>query len=96
MGQRLAQEEARAEQRGDDPGRIRMYLVRTADVRRYEDPVATDEMAIVFTGADGAPPAQQYIRVYKRNGRLQEISNMSSYRDPLMYPLLFPYGDPGM
>ncbi len=81
--------------RGDDPARIRMYLVRTQDQRRYEDPVATDEMAIVFTGTDGAPPAKQYIRVYKQNGRLHEISNMSLHRDPLMYPLLFPYGDPG-
>ena len=35
------------------------------------------------------------ISVYPRNQPLQRISYMSANRDPMIYPLLFPRGDPG-
>ena len=63
------------------------------DRRRY-NMQHHDEVAVVFVGDDGAPPMDRYI-IYPRNQPLQRISYMSANCDPMIYPLLFPRGDPG-
>ncbi len=64
----------------------KMYLVhRTNEERgRYNDPVNTSEMAVVFTGADGVPPEGNRIRIYPNDGPLREISDCNANRDPML------------
>jgi len=54
-----------------------------------------DEVVLVFVGEDGALPLAHDIIVYPRARPLQQISYMSANYDPMIYPLLFPCGDPG-
>ncbi len=75
----------------------KMFLVHRPNEERgrFNDPVNTSEMAVVFTGADGVPPAGNRIRIYPYGGALQEISDCNANRDPMVYPLLFPRGELG-
>jgi hypothetical protein len=76
----------------------KMYLVHRQDEARgrYNDPISIAEMAVVFTGPDGVPPPNPILRVYPRStGRFQSLHGCDSSRDPMVYPLLFPYGELG-
>jgi PIF1-like helicase/Helitron helicase-like domain at N-terminus len=76
---------------------ISMAIVtnRGNDPRRYNAP-RVNEVAIVFTSADGAPPFERDIRVNLREeNRTQRISILHSGLDAMSYPLLFPNGDEG-
>ncbi|ODM87033.1 ATP-dependent DNA helicase PIF1 [Orchesella cincta] len=81
---------------------INMWLIkdRTQDPRRYNLPVA-NEVAAIFTSEDGEPPSlyQRDICVHPRDAThpsgLQFISTISPNCDPMTYPVLFPYGEPG-
>ena len=64
------------------------------DRRRYNAPL-NEEVASIFTGNDGAPPAPRDIVIYPRVQPLRHIPYISSNIDPLMYPLIFPRGEPG-
>jgi hypothetical protein len=97
MNQELIEAEQRAAQSDIPFIEPKMYLVhRTNEERgRYNDPVNTSEMAVVFTGADGVPPEGNRIRIYPNDGPLREISDCNANRDPMIYPLLFPRGELG-
>ena len=61
------------------------------DRRRYNAPL-NEEVASIFTGNDGAPPAPRDIVIYPRDQPLRDIPYISSNIDPLMYPLISPRG----
>ena len=73
---------------------------------RYNIPKVGD-IAAIFTSKDGEPPLEIDIRIYPknqtsnsrieslRNLNIQSISENSPNCDPMSYPLLFPYGEPG-
>nr|XP_047126443.1 uncharacterized protein LOC124807868 [Hydra vulgaris] len=73
---------------------VRMSLLEGHDRRRYNLP-SHEEVAIVFVGDDGAPPASREIVIYPRGQPLRTISSMSANLDPLVYPIFFPRGDAG-
>nr|XP_047138530.1 uncharacterized protein LOC124814662 [Hydra vulgaris] len=73
---------------------VRMSLLEGHDRRRYNLP-SHEEVAIVFVGDDGAPPASREIVIYPRDQPLRTISSMSANLDPLVYPIFFPRGDAG-
>ena len=68
---------------------VKMSLLEGQDRRRYNLP-SHNEVAVVFIGEDGAPPASREILVYPRGHPLKTISSMSANLDPMVYPLLFP------
>ena len=53
-----------------------------------------DEITAAVTDEDA--PAKRHLRVYTRaNNGLQTVPVFSPHVDPMTYPLLFPYGEPG-
>ena len=56
--------------------------------------LTVDEIAAAVTAEDA--PSGRHLRVYTRadNG-LQTVPDLSLHVDPMTYPLLFPYGEPG-
>lgn len=72
---------------------------RIKDQRRYNLP-QTNEVAMVFVNDDGEPPFDRDIRIYPKTQKdsttnFVNLSILSSNMDPMVYPLLFPYGEPG-
>ena len=61
------------------------------DPRRYNHP-AVSEVAAIFSGADGAPPANRDIRVWPRDEDVYQLPDENEHIDPLTYVLLFPDG----
>ena len=64
---------------------VRMHFKSGNDRRWYNKPTH-DEVAAVFVGQDGAPPAYRDIVVYPRDRPPQRISYMSCHIDPMSYP----------
>jgi len=64
------------------------------DLRRYNKPTA-DEIAGVFNSTEGEPPSHRHVVIYHRQGGPKLLSTLSPHCDPMLYPLLFPYGEPG-
>lgn len=82
---------------GNNETSVTMWITkdRQHDPRRYNLPIA-NEVAAVFISEDGEPPFDRDIAVHPRSGTgLQNISIISPNCDPMVYPLLFPYGEPG-
>ncbi|XP_012560389.1 uncharacterized protein LOC105846321 [Hydra vulgaris] len=73
---------------------VRMSKLETRDKRQY-NLLSHEEVAIVFVGNYGAPPASRGIVVYPRGQPLKTISSMSANLDPMVYPIFFPRGDVG-
>ena len=76
---------------------VRMFIFndRTNDPGRYNLPTTTD-VAAVFESTDGGPPlGERHLIVEPFGGHVRRISSLQNALDPLAYPLLFPYGDPG-
>ena len=48
------------------PREVRLYFKRGPDQRRYNEPTH-DEVAAVFIGEDGAPPANRDVVIYLKN-----------------------------
>ncbi|XP_065322977.1 uncharacterized protein LOC135930119 [Gordionus sp. m RMFG-2023] len=69
---------------------------RANDRRRYNIPTI-DEVAMIFNNDDGEPPFQRDVKVYPRNDDLNLVilNILSPNLDPMVYTLLFPYGDHG-
>ncbi|XP_065678211.1 uncharacterized protein LOC124818131 [Hydra vulgaris] len=66
---------------------VRMSLLEGHDRRRYNLP-SHEEVAIVFVGDDGAPPASREIVIYPRGQPLRTISSMLAVRQtfsPIFY-----------
>ncbi|XP_066910716.1 uncharacterized protein [Clytia hemisphaerica] len=94
MKQVEQEEQNRAIAENRPVSRITMVMREGHDQRRGNVPLH-EEVAAIFTGEDGAPPAGKNIVVYPRNHHLQSIPSTSSVVDPYIYPLLFPRGDLG-
>ena len=88
------EEHARAGEAGQSPSAVTMHFRRGRDQKRYNLP-SHDEVAVIFSGEDGAPPAAIDITIYPRDRPCCRISHMSANCDPMVYPLLFPRGDLG-
>ena len=67
---------------------VKMSLLEGQDRRRYNLP-SHNEVAVVFVGEDGAPPASREVVIYQRGHPLKTISSMSANLDPMVYPLFF-------
>ena len=94
MAEVLEEENQHAVIENRPPHQVPMFMHRGQDRRRYNEP-HFNEVAAVFVGEDGAPPAQRDVIVYPRDQPLQQISSMSANLDPMCYPVLFPRGDMG-
>ncbi|XP_057310253.1 uncharacterized protein LOC130648232 [Hydractinia symbiolongicarpus] len=88
------EETARAAAENRQPSVVSMVMREGNDRRRYNAPLH-QEVAAIFVGNDGAPPAARDIVVYPRNQPLRQIPHISCNIDPMMYPILFPRGEPG-
>lgn len=75
------EEDHHATAEGRQPQEVRMQFKRGPDRRQYNQ-LTHDEVAAVFVGEDGAPPAYRDIIVYPRNRPPQRISYMSCHIDP--------------
>jgi len=88
------EEEQHAARLDQEPRIVRLFFKRGPDCRRYNEPTH-NEVAAVFVGEDGAPPANRDIVVYPRDRQPERISYMSAHTDPMCYPILFPRGELG-
>jgi hypothetical protein len=88
-------------QNGVEPSAVSMAIVqdRNSDLRRYNAP-RTNEVAVIFQNEDGEPPLERDLLIHCRvsdndlNPRKTErISVLDPNLEPLVYPLLFPFGD---
>jgi hypothetical protein len=88
-------------QNGVQPSTVSMAIVqdRNSDLRRYNAP-RTNEVAVIFQNADGEPPLERDLLIHCRANdsdsnpkRTERISVLDPNLEPLVYPLLFPYGD---
>jgi hypothetical protein len=88
-------------QNGVEPSTVSMAIVqdRNSDLRRYNAP-RTNEVAVIFQNADGEPPLERDLLIHSRANendlnprRTERISVLDPNLEPLVYPLLFPYGD---
>ena len=71
---------------------LKMSLLDGHNRRRYNVP-SLEEVAVVFVGDDGAPPATREVVIYPRGQHLRSISSMSATLDPEVYPIPFSRGD---
>ena len=94
MHQKILEENERARAAGTEPLQIRLYLRTGPDRRRYNTPLH-DEVAVLFTGTDGAPDIPPDVLVYPCNEPLRKISIYSPNCDPMSFPMFFPSGEPG-
>lgn len=71
---------------------------RSYSQKRYTIPTV-DEVAAVFKSESGEPPFERDFKVYPRarypNEKLIILNVTSPNLLPMVYPLLFPYGEPG-
>lgn len=65
------------------------------DLRRYNAPTSKTEVAAIFVGDDGEPPANRDICIYPKADNCTNISPTNQCCDPMVYPLLFPRGENG-
>ncbi|XP_030046483.1 uncharacterized protein LOC115461068 [Microcaecilia unicolor] len=82
-----------------EPPRISMAIVqdRKHDPRQYNAPRA-NEVAFIFQNTEGEPPLHRDLIIHCRNTEKQTnqteiISVLDPNLEPMVYPLLFPYGD---
>ncbi|GBM69330.1 hypothetical protein AVEN_155754-1 [Araneus ventricosus] len=66
---------------------------KNLDMRRYNAPTLCTEVAAIFVGDNGEPPANRDISVYPVGNTCQSISPLNKCCDPMTYPLLFPRGE---
>ncbi|GBN68026.1 hypothetical protein AVEN_217851-1 [Araneus ventricosus] len=66
---------------------------KNLDMRRYNAPTLCTEVAAIFVGDNGEPPANRDICVYPVGDTCQRISPLNQCCDPMTYPLLFPRGE---
>ena len=88
------EEICRAALEGRSVSVVKMSLLEGQDRCHYNLPLH-NEVAVVFVGEDGAPPASREVVIYPRGHPLKTISSMSANLDPMFYPLFFPRGDAG-
>ncbi|GBO16919.1 hypothetical protein AVEN_37528-1 [Araneus ventricosus] len=76
---------------------IRMVFMENGDLdlRRYNQPTSKTEIAAIFVGDNGEPPANRNICIYPVGNSCKTISPLNQCCDPMVYPLLFPRGELG-
>ena len=79
----------------DQRQQVILHLDPTTDRRRYNLPVAENELALILPGDGDIHTDPRDIVIRKQGGGLQRISELSPLYQPLHYVLLFPYGEPG-
>ena len=75
-------EEQYSTEQDQQPRMVRLMFKRGPDCRRYNEPTH-NEIAAVFVGEDGAPPANRDIVVYPRDRVPQRMPYISSHVDPM-------------
>ncbi|XP_021961437.1 uncharacterized protein LOC110857104 [Folsomia candida] len=92
---------AEATLNGVEPATVAMAIVqdRNSDQRRYNAP-RVNEVAVIFQNADGEPQLERDILIHCRPNendlnpkRTERINILDPNLEPMVYPLLFPYGD---
>jgi flagellar biosynthesis GTPase FlhF len=76
---------------------VRMVFIQdpNLDNRRYNAPTSKTEVAAIFVGEDGEPPANTDICIYPTGDSCRIISPLNKNGDPMVYSLLFPSGEGG-
>ena len=84
MHEILCEEEMRAAAADTTPRVVTLrFSSETArDARRYNTPTV-DEVAAIFVGEDGAPPANRDIVIYPREAACRRVSETSKHVDPM-------------
>ncbi|GBN76308.1 hypothetical protein AVEN_232956-1 [Araneus ventricosus] len=62
---------------------------KNLDMRLYNTPTLCTEVAAIFVGDNGEPPANRDICVYSVVDTCQNISSLNQFCDPMAYPLVF-------
>ncbi|KAF2354870.1 hypothetical protein FHG87_014377 [Trinorchestia longiramus] len=88
------QEQKRAVIENMPSRQVTMQFIPGPDRRRYNNPTG-NEVAAIFVGNDGASPMYRDIVVYPIGLQTHKIAYISCHLDPMVYPLLFPNGEPG-
>ncbi|KAF2354778.1 hypothetical protein FHG87_014467 [Trinorchestia longiramus] len=88
------QEQERAVIENMPPRQVTMQFIPGPDRRRYNNPTG-NEVAALFVGDDGVPPVYRDIVVYPIGLQRHWIAYIPCHHDPMVYPLLFPNGQPG-
>ncbi|GBM74539.1 hypothetical protein AVEN_126588-1 [Araneus ventricosus] len=60
------------------------------DLYRYNAPTSRTEVAAIFVGDEGEPPANRDICIYSVADSYKNILPLNQCSDPMIYPLLFP------
>ncbi|POM77531.1 Helitron helicase-like protein, partial [Phytophthora palmivora] len=76
----------------DEDLRLRLHVARNANPGTHNVPTASEVAAIII---DRAAAEHRDIILNTRQGGIKRIFETSESYDPLQYPLLFPYGEPG-
>ena len=76
------EEQERAARENRPASNVTMTMREGNDPRRYNAPL-NEEVAAIFVGNDGEPPASRDIVVYPRNQPLRNISYLSSNIDAM-------------
>lgn len=62
---------------------------------RTSNKPTAEEIAGLFSSVDGEPPGFRHVVSHYKQGGPKLLSVLSPHCDPMLYPLLFPYGEPG-
>ncbi|XP_058810192.1 uncharacterized protein LOC131675282 [Phymastichus coffea] len=97
MMHEVEQEEIqRCKEQGVTPRQVTMAITRQVHLdKNTYNPSTCNEVAMVFVGENGLPPAERDIVVHARHDRPMSLPNISKHTDPMTYPLIYPHGGYG-
>lgn len=90
------EERNRALNNKESPQEVTMFITRKNHVndKTYELP-SCNEITVVFVGNESEPPFYRDFCVYSNSCKPQRIPIISKHVDPMIYPLIFPFGESG-
>lgn len=71
------------------------FIDNIAMDKRTSSTPSPDEIAGIFDSSEGEPPGYRHVVVNFKHGGPKLLSVLSPHCDPMIYPLLFPYGESG-
>ena len=83
--------------KADESNNFQMIIksdLQGKDIRKYNKPTSSD-IAVVIQDDCSEPIGSRDIVINKKSGDIIRISELNGHYDPLMYVLLFPYGEKG-
>ena len=91
------QERERAAIENVTPRNVTMHFIVRPDARMYNNPTNDEVAAIAYLSAmmGQEPPSHRDIVVYPIGEAEHRISYLSCHLNPIIYPILFPNGEPG-